>query len=114
MKIEVTQGKFRINSVDVIKRGWGILILSVDCHSKYPGDFAWGGSSILVMPGERSLHLDETAEILTLIDLPDKYKDWDFVVTGSRYTITIVAYKHRRRLGWKLAWLDKSQSEEEK
>jgi hypothetical protein len=108
--IEVVQGRFRIQSVDVIADRKDLLILSVDCHSKYPGMFVYGNRRVLIhsddqaeYPEERSMHLDPMGSE-TCITLPEKCAGWNIIAEGERYTVTIVAFPvpdgTRRREAW--------------
>ena len=106
--LKVEQGRFRLAAVDVMCATKDLLVVEVDCDSKYPGapGIAWGGEDgprVDIWPrfdGEQrelSLHLDESTHLPSRITLP-KYTDgWIILTDARRYTVRIVAYKQRRR-----------------
>lgn len=94
MDIEVIQGQFVINTVDVVHRSANLLVLEVDTHSKYPSTIN-SDNRVFIFTHERSLKVDKTTNIITNIVLPHVTEDngWHIMVTDGRYSVQIVAYR---------------------
>ena len=105
--IRVRQGRFRVHTVDIRYATKDLLVLEIDCHSKYPDGcgIAWGGEDgprVTIWDGGRSLNLDDTTDLPTDITLPKYTDDWMIMTDARRYSVTITAYnrKHRKRQIW--------------
>ena len=107
-EIRVEQGRFQLSTVDVLYATKDLLVIEIDCDSKYPG---WIGLSTggdegpqvsIFEDDERSLKLDKSTDAPSVIVLPKYTDDWTILTEGTRYTVRIVAYnrKHRPRRVW--------------
>ena len=100
-EIGVTQGRFRLSTVNVIYATQSLLVIEAGCNSKYPGgiSIAWGGDQgarVEIWPEEgRSLYLDETTQKPSTITLPDYTGEWTVLTDARRYTVRIVAYQNQ-------------------
>ena len=98
MNVSVEQGSIAVNDVSVIRQDRGLLVLEVDCHSKYPEILGYycaehpSGTEVLIYPGEHTLWKRDT-EQPTVIRLPEHVKGWDIQATAARYTVRIVCWK---------------------
>lgn len=106
-RVEVSQGKFVLNCVDVVRSGRNHLVIRADCHSKYP-ELVYGGGTderpaVIIIPGDHSLRLDDGTDQATMITLPRRCRDWEFAADAGRYTVTIAAWRRKRR--WRTVWV---------
>lgn len=109
-EVKVTQGEFRLASVHVVMATKDVLILEVDCHSKYPGgcSMAWSGDKgarVEIWSSDRSLYLDEGTAQFSSIELPGYTHDWVVLTDARKYSVRIGAYRRWGR-DPRLLWSD--------
>jgi len=92
VEVGVVQGVIAINSVGVVRKDRGLLVVEADCHSKYPEIAGYAGPTIYVGASEHTLKKRDTITHSAIV-LPDYTKGWEVMAEASRYTIRIVAWK---------------------
>lgn len=100
MKVTVTDGAVVIESVDVVVEHGDVVILYVNCASKYPSPWLiqQGGSTtdLLMMADERTLGLragvdrEQHTRVHLELDSPD---GWTGEAFGGRYHAVLILWK---------------------
>ncbi len=94
-----TQGVIIVNSCSIYKRTKDIVLIEIDCKSKYPYiDFHISDSDgicgIGLSASENTLHKDETKEgITTIVTFPEFKNYIVFATYVGRYTVNICLCK---------------------
>lgn len=101
--IKVEQGTFRVSSVYVMYATKNLLVVEVNCHSKYPAGcgVASGGEQgpeVSIWVDERSIKLDDSTDQLTVITLPRYADDWTILTEARKYTVRIAAYNRSHQM----------------
>lgn len=96
---ELKVGRIRTSpeQVLVVLEQPNVMIFEIDLDSKYPGLFLHescgeGRRSVVILPDEDTIKLDETATTDTEFILRGA-EGWTIMADGSRYTVRIVAYR---------------------
>jgi hypothetical protein len=90
-----------VASIDVVIDTKDVLIIDIDMSSKYVKPHVAGyvgGSTEVMLYFEEGVSLsgDGSTEGQTVLVLPERVNDWRIMVEGSRYTVTVVAWKDSR------------------
>lgn len=97
----VIPGRVQVSQIVQVIDQPDVKVFEVDLASKYPGDLSDTADersvSVMILPDEHTLRLDESADGVTEIVFPVECSfAWTVIANGSKGTVRICLYRRPR------------------